>query len=978
MHAIEVSTRAFYEWELRGRGWQTYDYPIDLEPPFVPFQPYQPTTRAVDDGRKPTLLSGIVERLARAPSRPMAPSIPLADLPREKLPEEQYDEIEILVSPEAKFDPCIIEAWLRATRSANYPVGFELVGTHHKVLIRLAYAVTDAAIILNPLKALLHSSVAILAPEPLHSLLAISEARHISALEFGLAREFMLPLRLPPRAPDPLATIVSALALASQNGLAVLQILFKPTMAPWGRHAMWAVSTPDGEPFFLDAPELTELAKKKFESQTYATVIRILAAESHLADCEQLISTIAASLGQFDDPNGNGLVPLATDAERLTRDILTRSSHRAGMILSLTELTALLRLPADVQALPSLARSSPPPPRLPKEVLAGDTEVGHATDGQVTVPVFLTEEMRLQHTYIIGASGTGKSTLILNLILQDIAAGRGVGLLDPHGDLVDEVLGRIPETRLDDVVLIDPADTNWLVGWNVLHAHTDLERELLASDLVAVFRRLSTSWGDQMNVVLGNAVLAFLESSKGGTLLDLRLFLIDEDYRTGFLRTIADARTRSFWENEFVILAGKKPQAAILTRLDNLLRSKLTRSVLTESNKPLNFRDIVDSKRILLAKLSQGAIGEENAALLGSVLVSKLHQVSLSRQNIAEKARQPFFLYLDEFHHLVTPSMASLFSGVRKYRLGLTVAHQDLYQLQAVASEVARAVLANSHNRFVFRVSDDDARRLEKGLSGFEASQLTSLSRGEAVARIGRSDNAFKLRTTPIGLVPEQEAEAHRIRVRERAGSNFGTPKQTSDTQPFVCFPAQSKPAEQQQSETSAHKDPPKDPGRGGAAHKYLQAFIRDGGQARGFRSEIEKELTGGKRIDVWLSRDDITIACEIAGSTTIEQELSNIRKCLDAGIHFICAISMDAAFLRRLETESSRALNPEELTRVQFLAPEEFLPFLATKSTNEATNRIAGFKVRLNHSGDPADETRKRDIAEVMLKSVRRIRGKK
>src|SRR5439155_2979832 len=318
-------------------------------------------------------------------------------------------------------------------------------------------------------------------------------------------------------------------------------------------------------------------------------------------------------------------------------------------------------------------------------------------------------DQRTRHTYVIGASGTGKSTLLLNLIIQDIKNGEGVAVLDPHGDLIDEVLGYIPEERFADVVLLDPSDEGYPVGFNILSAHSELERNLLSSDLVSVFRRLSTSWGDQMTAVLGNAILAFLESDQGGTLADLRRFLVEKEFRRAFLRTVRDPEVVYYWEREFPLLAGK-PQAPVLTRLDTFLRPRTIRYMVGQEPNQLDLGAVMNAGRIFLAKLSQGAIGEENAHLLGSLLVSKFQQLAMSRQEVAAARRRPYYLYIDEFQNFITPSMAQILSGARKYGLGLILAHQDLRQL-AEDPDVLAAVLTNPCTRMAFRLGDFDAKK---------------------------------------------------------------------------------------------------------------------------------------------------------------------------------------------------------------------------------------------------------------------------
>ena len=411
---------------------------------------------------------------------------------------------------------------------------------------------------------------------------------------------------------------------------------------------------------------------------------------------------------------------------------------------------------------------------------------------------------------LLGGTGTGKSTLFVSLILEDIVAGHGVAVIDPHGDLVDEVLARVPRDRFDDVILFDPSDPEYVVGWNMLSAQSDAEKEMLASDLVAVFRRLATSWGDQMTAVLANAIAAFLDSERGGTLVDLRRFLTEERFRETVLSSVRDPQAREFWKGHFPLLSGK-PQASILTRLDTLLRGRLVRGVVTATERPLDFRRLVDDGGILLAKLSQGAVGQENAALLGSLLVSKLHQVCLLRQDVRLEERTPFFLYVDEFHDLATPSMATLFSGARKYRLGVTVAHQDLYQLHSAAPDVERAVLANAHTRICFRVGEDDARTLSRGLSFFTADDLSNLETGEAICRIGRRENDFNLETVELDAMAPEETAARRHELREHSVRLWGTRRPTEPSTAGVAA-ADERPPGTSEGGPAAPPPPPRAP----------------------------------------------------------------------------------------------------------------------------------------------------------------------
>jgi hypothetical protein len=350
------------------------------------------------------------------------------------------------------------------------------------------------------------------------------------------------------------------------------------------------------------------------------------------------------------------------------------------------------------------------------------------------------------------------------MIVQDMRNGEGLAVLDPHGDLIDEILGHVPEERIADVVLLDPSDEDFPIAFNILSAHSELEKNLLASDLVSVFRRLSTSFGDQMNTVLANAIIAFLESSERGTLSDLRRFLVEPNFRERFLETVRDPEIVYYWQKEFPLLGGR-PQGPILTRLDTFLRPKVIRHMVSQKENRIDFSTIMNSRKILLAKLAQGLIGEENSYLLGTLIVSKLNQMAMSRQSMATSERKDFYLYVDEFHNFVTPSMAAILAGARKYHLGLVLAHQELQQLSNRDNDVASAVISNPYTRVCFRLGDFDAKKLEDGFSFFSAKELQNLGVGEAICRMERAEYDFNLKTTRLpGVAPEL---ASRRRARD-------------------------------------------------------------------------------------------------------------------------------------------------------------------------------------------------------------------
>lgn len=782
-------TRAFYEWELRGRGWARYPYPVGLEPPFRPFPGHGgvDVARRVDDGRKQTFLSSLAERLLGSAQEDPPTAEVLSEAAEPKPLEARptrFREYRLLFPREVRVTRSALLGWLRSLATSRGPLAIELVGEGGLVTLRMAAPDDGSALPLRQLQAALPDLVVLAEPQTLRAHWIGTAEDHFAALECGLAAEFMIPLE-ELRLDEPLLPVVAALAGAGAGELGLLQVLFQETRARWEESVLRSVVTAGGQPFFADAPEITKLAREKVASPLFAVCLRVAAVAASRGRAEDLVRQVAGGLAHFGSPLTNELMPLPTDApELLEDDILDRTSHRPGMLLSADELASLIQLPGAGVQVPGLVRADERSKRAPTEVLADGTYLGRNDHLGESAPVRLPVRARTSHVHVVGASGTGKSTLLVRMILEDIAAGHGVGVLDPHGDLIDEVAGRLPDARANDVVYFDPADDETVIGWNILGAASEVEKDILASDLVGVFRRLSTSWGDQMTAVLANAILVFLESSRGGTLLDLRRFLVEPRFRDEILATVADPYVRSFWETEFPLLVGKRPQAPILTRLDMFLRSRLVRRVVTVQEPRLDFREVTDRGRIFLGKLAQGAIGEENAALLGSLLVSKFHQVTIARAGQRQEDRRPFFLYIDEFHHVATPSMASLFSGARKFGLGLTVAHQDLYQLHRSVPEVERSLLANAYTRIMFRVGEEDARGLAKGLASFEAEDLMRLGLGEAICRVGGREDDFNLRTDALPTVDAKQARERREEIRRRSALRWGTPVEDHGKRP--------------------------------------------------------------------------------------------------------------------------------------------------------------------------------------------------
>lgn len=360
-----------------------------------------------------------------------------------------------------------------------------------------------------------------------------------------------------------------------------------------------------------------------------------------------------------------------------------------------------------------------------------------------TEPFTASPEMRLKHLRVIGKTGTGKSTFIANSILQDIYAGHGCSLFDPHKDLAELVLAHIPPQRRRDVIYFDPTDREWPIGLNVLEFVKADDRPLVASILVDAFRHIwGDSWGPQLEQILYNACAAVLDTD-GGTLLGVKYMLISPAYRVRVLKAIRDPEIRNFWSKDFSEHMPEREQRertlSTLNKVGQLIADPMLRNIIGQGRNRIDFKAIFDTKKIFIANLSQGAIGLGKSKLLGSLLLAKFHAAALARTD-----RTPFYMYFDEFHNYGSSSFIEMFSGIRKYGVSLTVAHQYLDQL---SPELRAAVLGTVGTTVAFRIGADDATHLAPEFDR-SIEQFVSLRPFHAYAKDGGS--AVELEMPPI------------------------------------------------------------------------------------------------------------------------------------------------------------------------------------------------------------------------------------
>jgi hypothetical protein len=372
------------------------------------------------------------------------------------------------------------------------------------------------------------------------------------------------------------------------------------------------------------------------------------------------------------------------------------------------------------------------------DIVVGEREVLTQVSAE-WLPFGLSIEDRRRHLYVIGKTGTGKSTLLRNLIVQDIAAGRGLMLLDPHGDLAEELLDYIPPRRIEDVIYVAPADLSHPVGFNLLERVPRDDRPLVAANIVATFKHLwRESWGPRLEYVLYNTVGALLDypPSRGAvSLLGVPRMFTDRDYRDRVVSEIQDARVRSFWSEEF---SGYSTQFAtevvspIQNKVGAVLAAPAVRYMLGQATSTLKIAEAMDDRRIIIANLSKGRLGEAASNLIGSLLVTAVQVAAMRRAALPEAQRIDFVSYLDEFHNFTTDAFASILAESRKYRLSIVIGHQYLDQ---VTPPVRAAVFGNVGTMVSFAVGHSDAEELAGEFDPYGINTLTGLRRGQVCVR---------------------------------------------------------------------------------------------------------------------------------------------------------------------------------------------------------------------------------------------------
>ncbi len=633
------------------------------------------------------------------------------------------------------------------------------------------------------------------------------ENSKFSAVSLSLVKPYYLPIRTyEVLNSDPINNITNVLSKFGHDAGASIQIIAKPVGDGWqdkGREVAKDIYSGEEKgkkfnfnplswlavlfDFFIkgeigggdssDAPSKTtpmvdeevKAIEKKNSKVGYETIIRIVTSAPTQKEADGYLGNIISSFAQYSSPNGNGFAPLKyQSAKSIVKNYILRSSNRHLRhkinkdkidILSVDELASLFHLPnIKFNKTPNIVwqnyKVAPAPHNIPKEGIL----LGHNYYRGVNTEIRMKNEDRFRHFYVIGQTGTGKSSIMQVMIRQDFKNGKGVAVIDPHGSLIDDLLPFIPRERADDVIYFNPGDVERPLGLNLLEGKTWEEKEYVAMEAMNIMIKLFNEeiFGPRIQDYFRNGCLTLMSDPEGGAITDIVRLFTDDDFQKMKVKHVKNPVVRSFWENQMAKTGAREKQEMIpyfAAKFGQFVTNSMMRNIIGQTESAFDFADVMNTNKILLINLSKGEVGEINSKLLGLIIVSKLQMAALARQKMPKDQRKDFFLYIDEFQNYITDSIEVILSEARKYRLGLVMAHQYIAQLEGDdgKSKVKDAVFGNVGTIMSYKIGAQDAEYLAKEMSPvFGEQDLINLDKYKAVMKLSIDTQPSK----PFSITP--------------------------------------------------------------------------------------------------------------------------------------------------------------------------------------------------------------------------------
>lgn len=502
--------------------------------------------------------------------------------------------------------------------------------------------------------------------------------------------------------------------------------------------------------------------ESKITKLGFETIFRIVVVSETEVKARAKIQAILGAFKQYNTTNLNGFKSGEIKINEYDgwEKYINREFEEVGNVLNIEELASVYHFPSQQVETGSISwagsKKGEAPFNLPLKGVVDPkilTVLGKTDFRNIEKEFGIKLEDRKKHMYVIGKSGAGKSTLLENMVIDDVLEGRGVIVIDPHGEFADKIIDSIPESRIKDVIVLDPSDRDFPIAFNLLETVRDDYKGMVASGFVGIFKKIfGNSWGPRLEYILRNTVLALLDT-EGSTMLGIPKMLTDQSFRVGVIKNIKDSVIRDFWSTEFAAMDNKQRSEAvapILNKVGQFLSTSTIRNIVGQPKSTIDIRQIMDDGKIMIVNLSKGKIGEDNMALLGAMIITKVQLAAMSRASIAAKDRTDCFLYVDEFQNFATDSFATILSEARKYGLGLTIAHQYIAQME---DGVKEAVFGNVGTLISFRVGSADAKWLcEEFEPVFDNNDLINLQMARIYIKLlidGIAMPAFSAQTLP-------------------------------------------------------------------------------------------------------------------------------------------------------------------------------------------------------------------------------------